>query len=201
MVILPNSDIQKIETPRLLLREWRPEDLEPFTRLNADDRVRKFIRRDRKLTAEESKAMVESYAASFQECGFGMWALELKSGSAFIGSAGLSVPAFQAHFTPCIDIGWRLAYEYWGNGYATEAAKAVIDHAFRRLGIDEIVSFTVPKNHRSRAVMERIGMKRDWNGDFDHPLLPPQHHLSRHVLYRIRRPQPSQCNRGAHRRA
>jgi RimJ/RimL family protein N-acetyltransferase len=173
-----------IETPRLLLREWRDEDLEPFSRMNADERVCEFL--GKTFTPEETRAMVERNRADFQEQGYRLWALEVKGGPAFIGYTGLGIPSFQAHFTPCVEIGWRLAFEHWGKGYATEAAKAVLNHAFMRLGIDEIVAFTVPKNGRSRAVMEKFGMKRDLDGD-DDPELPANHHLSRNVLYRIRR--------------
>jgi RimJ/RimL family protein N-acetyltransferase len=172
-----------IETPRLLLREWRDEDLEPFVLLNADERVCEFL--GKTLTPEETRAMVERNRDDFQQQGFGLWAVEVKHGPAFIGYAGLGIPSFQAHFTPCIEIGWRLAYAHWGKGYATEAARAVLNYAFTRLGVAEIVAITVPNNHRSRAVMEKIGMSRDHNGDFEYPELPPDHHLSRHVLYRI----------------
>jgi RimJ/RimL family protein N-acetyltransferase len=174
-----------IETPRLLLREWRDEDLAPFSLFNADERVCEFL--GKTFTPEESRDIVERNRAHFREHGFGMWAVEVKHGPAFIGYTGLRIPSFQAHFTPCVEIGWRFSYAHWGKGYATEAAKAVLNHAFTRLGIAEIVSFTVPKNGRSRAVMEKIGMTRDRNGDFEHPMLPPDHHLSRHVLYRISR--------------
>ncbi len=174
-----------IETPRLLLREWRDEDLEPFVLLNADERVCEFL--GKTLTPEETRAMVERNRTDFQQWGFGLWAVEVKHGPAFIGYIGLGIPSFQAHFTPCIEIGWRLAYAHWGKGYATEAARAVLNYAFTRLSIAEIVACTVPNNRRSRAVMEKIGMSRDHNGDFDYPKLPPDHHLSRHVLYRISR--------------
>jgi RimJ/RimL family protein N-acetyltransferase len=179
------SDTQRIQTPRLLLREWRDEDVEPFCRINADERVCEFL--GKTITREETRAMVERNRVDFQEQGFGLWALEVKGGPAFIGYTGLGIPSFQAHFTPCVEIGWRLAFEHWGKGYATEAAKAVLNHAFTRLEIAEIIAITVPNNRRSRAVMEKIGMKRDWDGDFDYPMLPPDHPLSRHVLYRIRR--------------
>jgi ribosomal-protein-alanine N-acetyltransferase len=179
------SDTQTIETPRLLLREWRDEDLEPFSHMNADERVCEFL--GKTFTPEETRAMVERNRADFQEQGFALWALEVKGGAAFIGYTRLGIPSFQAHFTSCVEIGWRLSFEHWGKGYATEAAKAVLNHAFTRLGIDEIVAFTVPKNGRSRAVMEKIVMKHDLHGDFNDPELPANHHLSRNVLYRIRR--------------
>jgi RimJ/RimL family protein N-acetyltransferase len=102
---------------------------------------------------------------------------------------GLSVPRFHAHFTPCVEIGWRLSAEYWGRGYATEGAKAALSFGFDELQLVEIVSYTVPDNVRSRRVMERIGMTHDAAGDFDHPVLPEGHRLRRHVLYRIARPK------------
>jgi RimJ/RimL family protein N-acetyltransferase len=110
----------------------------------------------------------------------------------FIGFVGLSVPTFEAHFTPCVEIGWRLAQEHWGQGYATEAARAAIDFGFQKFELSEIVSFTVPDNLRSRAVMERIGMTRSPADDFDHPALPENHPLRRHVLYRKSRAHDSQ---------
>ena len=103
----------------------------------------------------------------------------------FVGFVGLAVPGFQAPFTPCVEIGWRLAVEHWGHGYATEAARAALDCGFQRLGLEEIVAFTVPANRRSRRVMERLGMTWSAADDFDHPRLPPGHPLRRHVLYRV----------------
>jgi RimJ/RimL family protein N-acetyltransferase len=176
-----------IETSRLLLRGWRDEDLELFSLLNSDERVCEFL--GKTLIPEETRAMVERNRTDFEAQGFGLWAVEVKGGPAFIGYTGLGIPSFQAHFTPCVEIGWRLAFEHWGKGYATEAARAVLNYAFTRLGIVEIVALTVQNNRRSRGVMEKIGMSRDYDGDFDHPELPPTHHLSRHVLYRISKDQ------------
>ena len=134
----------------------------------------------------------ERYCGSAGPCefagrGFGRWAIEVPGIAGFIGFVGLSVPNFQAAFTPCVEIGWRLAYDHWGHGYATEAARAALDFGFGELALHEIVSFTVPANLRSRGVMERIGMTRSPADDFDHPSLPVGHPLSRHVLYRARR--------------
>jgi RimJ/RimL family protein N-acetyltransferase len=131
--------------------------------------------------------MTDRIETHFAEHGCGFWAVEVAGVAPFIGFVGLAIPGFSAHFTPCIEVGWRLAYDYWGKGYASEAARAALDDGFGRLGCDEIVSFTVPHNVRSRAVMDRLGMRRDPTDDFDHPSLAEGHPLRRHVLYRIRR--------------
>jgi len=172
-----------LQTDRLILREWRDEDLAPFAALNADERVAAFL--PGTLTREESDAMAARIREHFARRGFGLWVVEAPGVSPFLGFVGLSVPSFEAPFTPCVEIGWRLAFEHWGFGYATEAARAAVRFGFDELGLDEIVSFTVPDNLRSRAVMERLGMRRSPADDFDHPKLPPGHRLRRHVLYRI----------------
>jgi ribosomal-protein-alanine N-acetyltransferase len=132
--------------------------------------------------------VVERIRAHFAEHGFGLWAVEVAEDGALAGFVGLQVPHFEAAFTPCVEVGWRLGRAHWGRGYATEAARAALDHGFGPAGLREIVSFTVPANRRSRAVMERLGMVRDPADDFDHRSLPEGHRLRRHVLYRIRRP-------------
>jgi ribosomal-protein-alanine N-acetyltransferase len=142
-----------------------------------------------RLSPAESDLLVDRIEVHFREHGFGLYALELRKERAFIGFAGLSIPSFQAHFTPCVEIGWRLSAEYWGRGLATEAASAVVAHAFESLALDALVSFTVPANIRSRRVMEKIGMTHDPSNDFDHPQLPEDHPLRRHVLYGL--PAPS----------
>jgi ribosomal-protein-alanine N-acetyltransferase len=138
------------------------------------------------LSREESDALADRIEAHFNQHGFGAWAVEIPGASRFAGFIGLSVPGFEAHFTPCVEIGWRLSAESWGHGYATEGARAVLEFGFESLGLVEIVSFTVPGNVRSRRVMERIGMSRQPGDDFDHPGLPEGHPLRRHVLYRLR---------------
>ncbi|MCC5575346.1 GNAT family N-acetyltransferase [Microtetraspora sp. AC03309] len=170
-----------IETERLVLRRWQEKDREPFAALNADPEVMEYF--PATLTRERSDALADRVAAEFDDCGFGLWAVEL-SGT-FIGFTGLSVPRFIAHFTPCVEIGWRLARSAWGHGYATEAARAALRHGFGELGLKEIVSFTAKQNMRSQRVMERIGMTRDPEGDFDHPTLDEDSPLRRHVLYRV----------------
>ncbi len=174
-----------IETKRLLLRNWEANDREPFARLNSDPRVMEFL--PARLSPNESDRMADRIENHFRQHGFGLYALELRQERAFIGFAGLSIPAFDARFTPCVEIGWRLSAEYWGQGLATEAAGAVVRFAFESLALDALVSFTVPANIRSRRVMEKIGMTRNPAEDFDHPQLPAGHPLRPHVLYRLRR--------------
>jgi RimJ/RimL family protein N-acetyltransferase len=176
---------QAIETERLILRYWQSRDREPFARMNRDPQVMEHF--PALLTPFESDALADRIEAHFVEHGFGLYALELRPHGAFIGFAGISVPAFQAHFTPCVEIGWRIAAEHWGRGLATEAAHAAARHAFDTLGLAELVSFTVPANARSRRVMEKLGMTHNPADDFDHPNLPVGHPLRRHVLYRLAR--------------
>jgi ribosomal-protein-alanine N-acetyltransferase len=178
-----------METDRLIVRSWRDGDLVPFAALNADPQVTRYL--PARLTRVQSDALATQIRARQAAQGFGYWALELKHGAPFIGFAGVNRAPFEARFTPAVEIGWRLAHEYWGRGYATEVATAVLAYGFAALGVPEIVSFTAPENCRSRAVMERLGMTRDPHGDFDHPSLPRGHRLSRHVLYRISRPSTS----------
>ena len=169
---------------RVLLRSWTEDDLAPFAALNADPRVMEHY--PATLTRGESDAFVrERVEPHFAEHGFGLWAVEVPGAAPFVGYVGLSVPGFEAHFTPCVEIGWRLGFEHWGKGYATEAARVAIEFGFSEAGLDEIVSFTVPGNRRSIAVMERLGMTHA--GEFDHPRLPTGHRLRRHVLYRLTR--------------
>lgn len=174
-----------IETERLVMRPWRPSDRTSFAAMNANDRVMEFMLK--KLTREESDSLADRIKQHFEDRGFGLWAIEVRGGAEFIGFTGLSVPRFEAHFTPCVEVGWRLKTEYWGHGYATEAARAALRFGFETAGLEEIVSFTTVKNVRSRRVMEKVGLTRDPAGDFDHPLVPKDHPLLRHVLYRISR--------------
>ncbi len=177
-------DAASAETERLILRRWRVEDREPFARLNADPLVMENF--PACLTREESDAGVDHVEAHFEKHGFGLFAAELRASGQFIGFIGLNIPDFEAHFTPCVEIGWRLAREHWGRGLATEGARAAVRYGFETLGLRELVAFTVPANIRSRRVMEKLGMSRDPADDFDHPRLEPGHPLRRHVLYRLR---------------
>ncbi|WP_041244806.1 GNAT family N-acetyltransferase [Gloeobacter kilaueensis] len=175
--------ILKLVTERLILRAWRESDLAPFADLNADPQVMEYL--PGRLDRQASDAMAGRIREQFAQRGFGLWAVEVPGRADFIGYVGLSVPRFSAPFTPCVEVGWRLAFDYWGQGYATEAARAALACGFERLGLSEIVSFTVPANRRSRRVMERLGMNHSEADDFDHPLLPSGHPLRRHVLYRL----------------
>jgi len=165
------------------MRRWRSADLAPFAERNRDPEVVEFL--PGPLTRHESDAMVERIEAQFEARGFGLWALESRETGAFLGFVGLLVPRFDAHFTPAVEIGWRLAREAWGRGYASEAAREALAFGFERAVLDEIVSFTVPANERSQRVMQRIGLRRDPADDFDHPGLADGHPLQRHRLYRL----------------
>jgi RimJ/RimL family protein N-acetyltransferase len=167
------------------LRRWRNADRAPFAAMNADPRVMEHF--PAVLSREESDERIERFRAHFDRHGYAQWAVEIPEVTPFAGFVGLSVPAFEAHFTPTVEVGWRLAAEYWGHGYATEGARAALEFGFTELKLSEIVSFTVPANVRSRRVMERLGMTHDPGDDFDHPGLADGHPLRRHVLYRIRR--------------
>lgn len=172
-----------IETPRLRLRRWLPEDAAPFAALNADPDVMRHF--PAPLSRSESDAMIERIGAHFDRNGFGLWAAEAKDGARFIGFIGLAIPRFEAHFLPGVEIGWRLAQPFWGSGLASEGARAALGFGLEVLGLKEVVSFTATTNERSWRVMQRIGMQRDPADDFDHPALPEGHPLRRHVLYRM----------------
>jgi RimJ/RimL family protein N-acetyltransferase len=175
--------VPAICTERLVLRRWLQRDREPFAAMNADPEVMAHF--PAPLTREESDALVDRIEAGFAEYGFGLWALEVRSTGAFIGFTGLAVPSFEAAFTPAVEIGWRLQRSAWGQGYATEAARAALAVAFDQTGMREVVSFTSTVNDRSQAVMRRLGMTHDHADDFDHPRVPPGSPLRRHVLYRL----------------
>jgi RimJ/RimL family protein N-acetyltransferase len=174
-----------VETRRLTLRDWVDADAEPFAAINSDPRVMEFF--SRPLDRAESGAFLARNRADIAANGYGLYAVEVKESGTSIGYVGLARPTFAAHFTPAVEIGWRLAREAWGQGYATEGARAVVDHAFGPLGLAALVSFTAEWNRPSRRVMEKIGMTHDPADDFLHPRLPAGHKLSRHVLYRLSR--------------
>lgn len=152
--------------------------------MNADRRVMEYF--PRLLSQEESNAMVERICSGFEKNGFGLFAVELLATSEFIGFVGLSVPSFQSSFTPCVEVGWRLVFEHWGKGYAPEAARAVLKDGFERHGLSEIVSFTARVNLKSIRVMEKLGMTRNPEDDFQHPSVADDSPLKHHVLYRKR---------------
>ena len=172
--------MRTLETPRLRLRRWRESDREPFYRINSDPRVMEFF--PACLTRDESDGLIARAEAHFATHGFGPFAAELRASGELAGFVGLSVPRFEAYFTPCVEVGWRLGADHWNQGLATEGAEEVLRLAFGELGLRAVVSFTVPANRRSRRVMEKLGMT--YSGDFDHPGLPEGHRLRRHVLYR-----------------
>jgi len=172
-----------IRTPRLLLRQWRAEDREPFAAMGQDPAVMEHF--PALLTLEESDSAADRVEAEIARNRFGFWAVEIPGEASFAGFIGLRSPGFEAHFTPCIEIGWRLARPFWGRGYATEGAKAALEFGFTQLALSEIVAFVVPANARSLAVMRRIGMR--FSEEFDHPELPEGHRLRPHLLYRIAR--------------
>ena len=176
----------ELRTRRLLLRPWRGTDLAPFAALNADPEVRRWF--GGMLTRAESDAQAAQIQEHITTHGFGLWAVEVPGTAPFIGFVGLKHVSFAAPFTPAVEIGWRLARAHWGQGYATEAARAALAPAFGPLGLPEVVSFAVPGNLASRRVMERIGMRQDPEGEFDYPALPEGHPFRRHVLYRAQRP-------------
>ena len=173
-----------LETSRLLLRNWKASDREPFARINADLRVMEFL--GEPLSCKQSDELLDRIEVHFQRHGFGLCAAELAETGEFIGFVGAAVPSFEAAFTPCVEIGWRLASEHWAKGLATEGAREVVRYAFEQLQLAELVSFTTIANARSRRVMEKLGMTHDPAEDFDHPKLPASHLLRRHVLYRLK---------------
>jgi RimJ/RimL family protein N-acetyltransferase len=172
-----------LTTDRLILREWQASDREPFAAINSNRNVMQYF--PRMLSRAESDRFADRIEAHFQQFHYGLFAAELTAERKFIGYIGLSVPSFVAAFTPCVEIGWRLSFDHWGQGLATEGAREVARFAFEDLKLPSLVSFTVPMNVRSIRVMEKIGMTHDPKEDFDHPNLPHDHPLQFHQLYRL----------------
>jgi len=175
----------ELRTERLVLRAWRDDDLEPFAAMNADPRVMEHF--PSVLSRAESDATAGRIRAHLEQRGYGLWAVEVPGEVPFAGFVGLHHVPFDAHFTPAVEIGWRLAASVWGRGYATEGARAAMSLGFGTLGLEEIVSMTVPANRRSWNVMQKLGMTRDPRDDFDHPRVPEGSPLRRHILHRLRR--------------
>ena len=173
-----------IETERLILRQWKESDSEPFIKMGLDEDVMRFF--PKLLAATESISLIQRISALIDENGWRFWAVELKETQEFIGFIGLHNQPEQFDFSPCIEIGWRIATEHWKKGYATEGAKAALDYAFNILNKDKVVSFTATVNKPSQAVMERLGMCKVKH--FNHPKLPDGHALQEHVLYEINNP-------------
>lgn len=169
--------------PRVILRQWNVADLEAFVEMNADAEVMKFF--PKPLSPDQSLAMFDKLKREIDERGWGLWAVEI--GHEMAGFTGLAEPTFKAHFTPCIEIGWRFHRRFWGQGYALEAAQLALSFAFENLPIREVVSFTSRLNERSERLMQRLGMTHSPLDDFEHPMLPVGHRLRNHVLYRIQK--------------
>lgn len=174
-------EVIEVETERLRLRQWKPTDRAPFAALNADSKVMEFF--PSPLTRVESDTMADRCQSLIEERGWGFWAAEAKATQEFIGFVGLHTPSAELPFSPCVEVGWRLAFQHWGKGFASEAAREAIRVGFQFLGLREIVSFTTVRNLRSRAVMERLGMRA--SGTFEHPQVPESSGLRQHCLYRL----------------
>ncbi len=171
------------QTERLILRPWREDDLPSFAQMNADPEVMRYFLKP--LTGDESREYFESFRQRMIENGFGFWALEERSSGELAGFVGLNRPGYTLPFSPCVEIGWRLRKTFWGKGYAPEAAARALRVGFEEYGLESIVAFTALPNMPSQRVMEKIGMSRE--GEFDHPMVPENHPLLRHVWYKIRR--------------
>ncbi|MGZ4186947.1 MAG: GNAT family N-acetyltransferase [Solirubrobacteraceae bacterium] len=175
--------MSELITDRLQLRQWREADLAPFAALNADPEVMRYFAAP--LTRTQSDEFAAHVHETIERQGWGLWAVEVTGGPAFIGFVGLNRVSFEEHFTPAVEVGWRLARPFWGHGYATEAAAAALSFGFEQVELHEIVSFTATVNEPSIRVMRRLGMQHDAAGDFDHPRVPGRSPLRRHVLYRL----------------
>lgn len=175
--------IVPVVTPRLVMRQWREEDLAPFAAMNADPKVMEFF--PATLTREQSDGMAQRCHALIAERGWGIWALETRDDDKFIGFLGLHTPGYNLPFTPCVEMGWRLCSDAWGKGLASEAARAAFDVGFNRLNLNEIVAFTALPNTRSQALMQRMGMTLSPDENFDHPAVEAGSWLQKHCLYRL----------------
>ena len=173
-----------IETKRLILRTWDNDDINDYYLLNQDPKVVEFLLKMSSI--EQAKEFIENMNHQFHIYGYTVFAVEEKESGELIGFTGLNSPKWSTIFTPCVEIGWRLSSKFWGKGYATEAARAVLDYGFKECALDEILAWTVPANIRSISVMKKIGMEHDINGDFNHPEVPEGHKLLKHILYRIK---------------
>ncbi len=173
-----------LRTDRLILRRWLPGDRERFAAMTANPEEMKYFKGP--WSRAESDRMVDRLEAHFTKHGYGYWAVEIPGVTSFGGVIGLAIPHIELHFTPCVEIGWRIGIEYWGRGYATEGARAALQFGFDELGLREIVSFATSTNLPSIRVMERLGFTRHPEDDFDHPIFPEGHPLRPHVLYRLR---------------
>lgn len=175
--------IPEIETERIILRPWKASDRAPFAAMNADPKVMEFF--PSTLSREQSDALIEASEKHYDKHGFGIWAVEWRETEEFAGFVGLMIPSFESHFTPAVEIGWRLAVPFWGRGVGHEGAIAALCYGFEKCGLDEIVSFTAELNTRSQRLMKRLGMQHDPADNFAHPKLSATDRLAPHVLYRM----------------
>jgi RimJ/RimL family protein N-acetyltransferase len=180
--------LYQIETERLLLRQWQPSDFPAFAQINSDDEVMRYF--PAKLSEQESNPMAQRCHDLIEQRGWGFWAAQEKSSSAFIGFIGLHIPIAELPFSPCVEIGWRLAQHAWGQGLATEGAAATLEFAFNTLSLPEVVAFTTLNNERSERVMQRLNMQKD-QLTFQHPALPDGHAMREHCLYRASAASPT----------
>jgi RimJ/RimL family protein N-acetyltransferase len=172
-----------IETDRLILRTWTDKDTAPYYEINQNPKVIEFLLGP--MTEDEVQNFMREQNNNFDIKRFCLLAVEIKNTEKIIGFIGLSEPKFEAYFTPCVEIGWRLGSQYWGKGYATEGAQAILKYGFKKCNLNEIVSFTAANNIKSIQVMGRIGMQKD--SYFNHPKLDNNHQLSKHILYKIQK--------------
>ena len=187
---MPTSDATSrnpfsLEAPRLILRPWLDRDRAPFARMSSDPQVMAHLLPF--ASPEAVDAWIDRQRAHLEAHGFCFWAVESKEDGAFMGAAGLLRVGYEAHFTPAVEVGWRLDRCFWGQGYAPEAAALAIRFGFEQVGLQEVVANTVPANRNSRRVMEKLGMSHTAVDDFDHPLVPIGNPLRRQVLYRLPR--------------
>ncbi|HEY8596483.1 MAG TPA: GNAT family N-acetyltransferase [Devosiaceae bacterium] len=176
----------RLETERLILRPFEDRDRAPYAAFVADPEVRRFY--PDTLDADAANRMIDGWQVKLERNGFHYLAMERKADGVLVGDVGLARMDYEIPGRPEVEMGWLVGRPYWGNGYAPEGARACLDHAWQVLGLNEVVAFTYRGNHPSRRVMEKIGMTRDPDGDFDHPLVPRGHRLRPHVLYRIANP-------------
>lgn len=185
----------ELRTPRVLLRQWKDSDHDAWAAMNADPQVRRYF--PAVLNRAEAQAEADRIHSAIAQRGWGLWALEIPGVHAFAGFVGLNLPGYEAPWMPAVEIGWRLAPAAWHQGYATEAAMATLDFAFTQLELPQVVAMSVPTNTPSHKVMERIGLVRDPDADFDHPRVPVDWPLKRHILHRISPQQwRTHCARG-----
>lgn len=175
------DNVRKLETQRLLLRQWKESDYPAFARMSADAEIMRYF--PSVLTDEQSRDIADRCRELIHQRGWGFWAVEVKATNEFAGFIGLHEPSAELPFSPCVEIGWRLARYFWGKGLATEGAQAALDFAFSELALNEVVAFTAISNKRSERVMQRLGMIRD-EKTFEHPQIPVGHALRQHILYR-----------------